>query len=358
MPELIPAEPRTPEWHAARRQGVTATDIVTILGLSSYDSVYSLFWRKLGQVPEVEDSDRFRLGRELEPIIAGRWEEEAGRHVWPGGLYRHTNRAWQLATLDRRDVDKPFELKSWADADRHSWQDGPPARVRAQVLWQMDVMDVATGHVGVVFLPSGEFRSYTIEHDDASHVPCPCPIRMTGGLRQSAPTSRSCAGRVRSSCGGCGWSSPRPTRTPPRPPWRRCGPGSSRSPPSKPRSTQIHRTSRGSAPRKRPRAGRRMSASTRSQIREQAGEAAELCVDGQLVARRVIVDAKVKAHVRHQDYLRRVEPKEDDSDVRSHWPTIRSTSTCVEGNTGTRRHRCELASASAAPSGTTAPCTG
>ena len=49
-------------------------------------------------------------------------------------------------------------------------------------------------------------------------------------------------------------------------------------------------------------------------IREQAGEAAELCVAGQLVARRVVVDAKVKAHTRHQDYLRRVEPKEDDSD--------------------------------------------
>ena len=29
MPELIPAEPLTPGWHAARRAGVTATDIVT-----------------------------------------------------------------------------------------------------------------------------------------------------------------------------------------------------------------------------------------------------------------------------------------------------------------------------------------
>ena len=34
MPELLLCEPGTPEWLAARRQGVTATDIVTILGLS------------------------------------------------------------------------------------------------------------------------------------------------------------------------------------------------------------------------------------------------------------------------------------------------------------------------------------
>jgi hypothetical protein len=40
----------------------------------------------------------------------------------------------------------------------------------------MDVMDVSTGHVGVVFLPSGEFRSYTIEHHE-SH-----PARDLGDL--------------------------------------------------------------------------------------------------------------------------------------------------------------------------------
>lgn len=186
MPELVAAEPLTPEWHAARRGGVTATDIVTILGLSSWDSAYSLYWRKLGQVPEVEETDRMRLARDLEPIIFLRWlaehddaspdERDFWYHESPG-LFRSSARAWQMATLDavvgdhprHRDVpltalSEPLELKSWADADRHAWDDGPPPRVRAQVLWQMDVMDVAVGHVGVLFLPSGEFRSYVIEH--------------------------------------------------------------------------------------------------------------------------------------------------------------------------------------------------
>ena len=94
MPELIPAVPGSPEWHAARRLGVTATDIVTILGLSHWDSPYSLFWRKLGQVPDVEDNARFRLGRELEPIIANWWAEETAPGIYArpvvrdGGLYR------------------------------------------------------------------------------------------------------------------------------------------------------------------------------------------------------------------------------------------------------------------------------
>jgi len=48
-----------------------------------------------------------------------------------------------------------------------------------------------------------------------------------------------------------------------------------------------------------------------SQLREQAGEAQVLCIDGEPVARRIVSDAKVKAHTRHMDYLRRITPKED-----------------------------------------------
>jgi predicted regulator of Ras-like GTPase activity (Roadblock/LC7/MglB family) len=48
--------------------------------------------------------------------------------------------------------------------------------------------------------------------------------------------------------------------------------------------------------------------------REQAQEASVYTMDGQPVARRIIVDAQVKAHHRHQDYLKRIEPKGDDSE--------------------------------------------
>ena len=48
-----------------------------------------------------------------------------------------------------------------------------------------------------------------------------------------------------------------------------------------------------------------------AQLRDQAGEASVLCVDGQPVARRVIVDAQVKAHTRHQDYLKRIKQGDD-----------------------------------------------
>lgn len=182
MPELIDVAPGSPEWLAARRAGVTATDIVAVTGLSSTESAYSLYHRKLGNLPDQPDSDRWRLGRELEPYIASRWLEAHPGQFLTGHavLCRSSERPWQMATLDREmlvyEVEpdtngtnvigaEPLELKSWADADRDRWDDGPPPAVRAQVLWQMDVMGVAAGHVGVLFLPSGEFRSFTIEHD-------------------------------------------------------------------------------------------------------------------------------------------------------------------------------------------------
>jgi putative phage-type endonuclease len=203
MPELVCAA-TDPRWHAERRKGITATDIPVILGLASWASPYSLWAEKSGITDPAPDSDQFRLGRELEPYIVQRWMEA---NAVPGmtsmersSLFRSENRPWQLATPDRvfirfengilypplgvlevkswADIDRHawdggrgpavpgvLKVKSWADMDRHAWDNDLPPAVRAQILWQMDVMDVARGHWGVLFLPSGEFRSGVIEHD-------------------------------------------------------------------------------------------------------------------------------------------------------------------------------------------------
>lgn len=168
MAELL-CRSTDPEWAELRRSGVTATDIVTIAGLSSWDSPWSLFWRKKGVLPEVEQTDRMRLGTWLEQSIAGHWAVRHGYNepALAGGLMRSSERSWQMATPDLvSPADEPLECKSWSTFD--GWgPDGsgevPPA-IRAQLIWQMDTLGVARGHVAVVFLPSGEFRSYTIEH--------------------------------------------------------------------------------------------------------------------------------------------------------------------------------------------------
>jgi putative phage-type endonuclease len=316
MPELLPYEPGSPDWLAARRHGVTATDIVTILGLSAHASTYSLYWNKLGQVPDPPGNDRWRLGRELEPYIVQRWEEASTSPGYfafsPAGLYRHSERDWQMATPDRvlRTADtlpsdpaippaSVLEVKSWADAARHMWQDGPPAAVRAQVLWQMDVMDVTAGYVGVLFLPSGEFRSFVISHfDDAAgcypgklcdlcadqHLMLAAGEEFMARLRLELPapdpdSSAATLAAVRARFartpdktaevdtdawdGFCAWS---------------------------------HDVENGQTHKR----------AYEIKLREQAGEASVYTVNGKPVARRVVSDAQVKAHTRHNDYLCRV----------------------------------------------------
>jgi len=333
MPELIPAEPGTPEWLAARRAGVTATDIVTILGLSRWDSVYSLFWRKMQQAPEPEDNDRFRLGRELEPYVVARWGEEHPDSCYDAGgpaLWRSTDRPWQMATPDSVLYDGEakvtvlgqeikaaaltgvLEVKTWADADKPSWQDSPPPQVRAQVLWQMDIMDVAVGHVGVVFLPSGEFRSYAIEHD---HI-----IGTRGVVHP--PDGQTCDActdlEIMRAAGEEFMARLRLELPPPDPDASMATLAAQRArftrQPDKTaevsRDLYLDWTAYDLAVKGAEEQKRRIEIL----LREQAGEASVLTVDGQPVARRIIVDAAVKAHTRHQDYLKRIDRKDGADD--------------------------------------------
>ena len=314
MPELLPYEPGSPEWLAARRAGVTATDIVTILGLSRYDSPYSLFWRKMGQVPEVEDNDRFRLGHELDPYARDRWaQEQPGPwHFEGSGLYRHDTRSWQMATPDYRvgpglDYREPLtavlELKTWADADRRSWDGGPPAIVRAQVLWQMDVMDAGTGHVGVVFLPSGEFRSYVIEHEggmllagEPCELPSSCEVCKDLALMRVA--GEEFMARLRLELPPPDPDSSAATLAAVRARF-------SRQPAKQAEVPWLAFDQWNLSKREADRAAEQVR-KYEIELRELIGEASEITVDGELVARRVVFDAQVKAHTRHQDYIRRV----------------------------------------------------
>ncbi len=206
-----------------------------------------------------------------------------------------------------------LELKSWADADKRSWEAGPPAKVRAQVLWQMDVMDVVAGHVGVVFLPSGEFRSYTIEHENGcagignklSYPSLTCSIYDDQVLMREAGLEFMMRLRLElpppdpdSSAATLAAVRARFTRQP-----------------DKQADVDGDVWGRYAANALMIDAHAQIKRELEIQLREQAGEAQVLCVDGQPVARRIVSDSQVKAHTRHMDYLRRVTPKGDDDEL-------------------------------------------
>lgn len=186
MAELIPTADEA-AWLEARRQGITASEIAVVMGLSPWDSPYALFHRKLGILPGITDNAAMERGRVLEPYIAEKFAERHPELMMTGTgreLFRHDGRPWQMATPDRLlcdDMRLDFEgdtvieefepaavLECKTASDMSEWgepgTDEIPVHYRAQVLWQMDVMGVATAYVTVLDIPRWRVLEYVVSH--------------------------------------------------------------------------------------------------------------------------------------------------------------------------------------------------
>lgn len=185
MPELIKTADEA-EWLAARRKGVTASEIAVLMGLSPYSSPYALYHQKLGILPDQADQGVFERGRVLEPYVVEKFAAAHPEYVYDGTgreLYAHSDRPWMLATPDRLVVSYEIEwetngtipldvvavLETKTDDGSQEWgepgTDQIPVHYRAQVLWQMDVMGVAKAHVSCLRIHDWKTRDYVIEHE-------------------------------------------------------------------------------------------------------------------------------------------------------------------------------------------------
>jgi putative phage-type endonuclease len=191
-------------WLKRRRDGIGASEIAAVMGISPYDSPFSLWWRKfMGW--DMEPSPEMRVGTFLESAIAD-WfalqgDPNSNLTIARGGLYGSYDRSWQLATPDRLihaacsncdgdgfathplihssiceqchgdGIGSPplavLECK-WVAYSWDGWGEDDsneiPVHYRAQVLWQMDVMDLAEAFVCA--LGPGGFRVFRIYRDE------------------------------------------------------------------------------------------------------------------------------------------------------------------------------------------------
>lgn len=161
--------PGSAEW----LQVMSASKIAAVMGLSPFESRFSLYHRMTGLVAD-EDSPEKRRGHYLEPAIAA-WfaDQRPDLAVRTTGTWVHCEREWQVASPDRIAVDAAgnvecVELKSWATVD--GWgepgTDDIPVGIRCQVMWQLDTLGLQRCHVAVI-LPFLEFQAYLVEYDPA-----------------------------------------------------------------------------------------------------------------------------------------------------------------------------------------------
>ncbi|MGW1135638.1 YqaJ viral recombinase family nuclease [Streptomyces griseoluteus] len=164
--------PGTPEWAEARKGlCITATEIAAVVGLSPWQSRFSLWHKKAGlPTAPFEQSPEMRWGIRFEDDVAEEFAERHPEHpLLHTGTWKHRERDWQRATPDRLHGDSIAEIKTAASPN--GWgpdrSDIVPVHYRCQVLWQQDTLGLhAPAHLAVLILPY-DYREYVIEYDPA-----------------------------------------------------------------------------------------------------------------------------------------------------------------------------------------------
>jgi putative phage-type endonuclease len=175
---VLPASAPAERWHAERLDGLGGSEIAAVLGLSPWESRFSLWHRKAGLAAPQADSDRMAWGRFQEDSIA-RWyaAEHPEWTVRRTGMWRHNVRTWQFVNPDRLAMLgkqlKLIEIKIAGNGD--GWgepgTDEIPVYYRCQVIWQMDCLGVDECVV-VVSIAGQPPREYLVRYpvDEALYL--------------------------------------------------------------------------------------------------------------------------------------------------------------------------------------------
>lgn len=162
-------EPGSDAWHAARAHGIGGSEIAAVVGLSPYESAFSLWHRKQGLIGPVEETEEMYWGKVHEAGICARFAaEHPDLDVTPAPTYRHPDRPWQIANPDRLAGPDLFEAKTARDDT--GWgepgTDQVPVHYRCQCIQYMDVTGRRRCWLGVLIAGS-EYREYVIDYDEA-----------------------------------------------------------------------------------------------------------------------------------------------------------------------------------------------
>ena len=178
IPDLAPGDP---QWVKV----MSASKIAAVVGLSRYESRYSLWQLMAGNVEPQPNNAILERGHYLEPAIAEWFADQLDKDerlpaatVITCGTYAHPEHADHVASPDRvmhgedcgPEGCEPFallELKS----GQNDWEWGEtgtdqiPIGYRCQVQWQLYVMDLPVAYVACI-TSRLEFRWYRVERDD------------------------------------------------------------------------------------------------------------------------------------------------------------------------------------------------
>jgi len=153
---VLPANASEVDWLAARRSGIGASEIAAVAGLSRRRGPWDV-WSSKVHGTEFESTDAMRWGQFIEGRIVDWWARETDRYVGDGGLFRHDEHAWLIATPDAvvlgdRMTGIEGPPRAVVDAKNAGWymsgdwdDDAAPVEYVCQITWQMLAVGVREG---------------------------------------------------------------------------------------------------------------------------------------------------------------------------------------------------------------------
>lgn len=187
--ETIDVEYRTDEWYAARREGVSASEIAAVVGLSPWTSRFDLWWLKRDGTNSQAENNYMRRGRRYEALVLEDFAEEHPEYyVAPSATCRNLERPWQVSTPDGLAYEfademlsvrplipaaiteghEPIAVIEAKTGQRNEWgepgTDDIPVQYRCQVLWQMDTLGLSVAYLPVLF--GDQYAEYVVEYDE------------------------------------------------------------------------------------------------------------------------------------------------------------------------------------------------
>jgi putative phage-type endonuclease len=164
------ADPGTPEWFAARRGGITGTDLPKIIGDSKYGNALSVYLDKRDEIDDAGPGEAADWGTLLEDVVAREWARRNDVKVSRVGVIEHVENTHYRASLDRRvhgcsTGDRcGLEVKTRSAYKRGTFTEDIPDDVLGQTAWGRMVSGYDHMHVAVL-VGGQELFDFTYERD-------------------------------------------------------------------------------------------------------------------------------------------------------------------------------------------------
>lgn len=158
------------EWLKERQRAIGGSDAAAIVGLSQWATPYTVWADKTGRLPQKEDNEAMRQGRDLEQYVAERWMEETGKKCRRRTkMLRNQDYPFAHANVDRWVVGENagLECKTTSIMNLKKFKNGEyPETYYCQCVHYMAVTGADRWYLAVLILNQG-FHVFVIERDDA-----------------------------------------------------------------------------------------------------------------------------------------------------------------------------------------------